>query len=220
MPKDTLANIPAEKRERVLRESAVVFAERGFNQTDMAALAKRCGISKGSIYTYFDSKEELYLTVCRDALERSRAAVWGEVSWRWDIYRLIEHTFRCGLAFAQQHPEYVAAYLGLASPGLEQFAEQLSHEVERPTADKLKTALRQGLADGIVRPALDVPHAAWLINNSYVMFMTAQVSRHFAIRLHEYLEIDDDSELEDQLERSILQITSLLRPTVVDSDEG
>jgi len=56
MPKETFSRIAEDKRERLLDEAARLFAARGFNRADMAELAHRARIAKGSLYTYLDSK--------------------------------------------------------------------------------------------------------------------------------------------------------------------
>jgi TetR/AcrR family transcriptional regulator len=219
MPKDALGNIATDKRERVLREAALAFAEHGFSRTDMAALAKRCGIAKGSIYNYFESKDELYLYVCRDGLERSRVAVWGGVDPAWNIFQVIEHTFREGVRFARAHPEYVKLYLSIASVGLEGFAAALSTEVEKPTADRLKELIRAGITARIVDRDVDVAQLAWLINNTYVMTLAALVSEHFRVRLQVYLQVPSDAHgaLSDRQvtalrDRVVAMITDCLKP--------
>lgn len=221
MPKATLENIPEEKRERVLREAALLFAEKGYPNTDMAKLARRAGISKGSIYTYFESKDELYLYVCRDGLRRSRDAVWGDVDPGWDVYQLVDHIFRAGVAFARSNPEYVSLYLSFAPTGMEFFARELSEEVEKPTADYLKQMLAEGVERGHVRDDLDVEHTAWMINNSYVLFLAALVSRHFRTRLTTYFGIDGeltDDAIETHLDRTIRALHEMLRPVGLSLD--
>ncbi len=215
MPKGTLDNIAPEKRERVLRQAAKLFAERGFAHTDMAQLAQRCGISKGSIYTYFDSKDELYLYVCRDGLERSRAHVWSGLEPGADIYSIVDHVFRRGVEFAHTHPEYVTLYLAVGSAGMERFADELSLSVEKPTADALKDALRRGIDAGTVRADLDVERAALLINDTYILLAASLVSRHFGTRAAEYLQTDGPLEgpvLDQHLERTIGMLHEFLRP--------
>ncbi len=218
MPRDTLEHIAPEKKERVLREAALLFAEKGFSQTDMAALARRCQIAKGSLYNYFENKEELYTYVCRDGLSRSRRAVWESAPEVLDIYELVDHVFTAGVAFARLHPEYVALYLNVASSGLDHVARELSIEVEKPTADRLKAAIRAGIEAGSVDPKIDVPQVAWQINNTYVMFLAALVTQHFGMRMREYMEIGSpDRELSDEeisglRERAIEFIRINLRP--------
>jgi AcrR family transcriptional regulator len=44
------------------------FAERGFAATRLDDVAARAGVSKGTLYLYFDSKEELFKAVVRESL--------------------------------------------------------------------------------------------------------------------------------------------------------
>ena len=189
MPKDTLDKIKPAKREKLLSEAAKLFAQRGYNQADMAELATRVGVAKGSLYNYFESKQELYLYVCRDGLERSRQAVYGGLDPDWDVYRQLEHVFTQGAAFARRHPEYLILYLNVSSAGLEPFAEKMSLEVEKYTADHLKAVLARDIERGLLRSDLNVNQAAFWINSLYIVFLASLVSRHFQIRMREYLEI-------------------------------
>ena len=215
MPKDTLFKIPEKKREHLLRQASLLFAERGLNQSDMAALAGRVGIAKGSLYNYFDNKEELYLYVCRDGLERSRSAVYGTMDPSWDVYRQVDHIFREGARFVQSHPEYLILYTNIASAGMARFSARISKEVEHYTAAHLKQVLRRDMAAGIVRDDLDVNLTAFAINSLYIVLMTSLVPGHHRIRLHEYLEIagDLDTEtVEALIARTTTLIHRMLRP--------
>ena len=49
----------AENRERILTEAARLFRERGVSAVGMDALAEAAGMSHGSLYSQFDSKEHL-----------------------------------------------------------------------------------------------------------------------------------------------------------------
>ena len=52
-----------EKRGLIIEASAKVFARRGFASTLMAEIAIEAGIGKGTLYEYFDSKEDLFFAV-------------------------------------------------------------------------------------------------------------------------------------------------------------
>ena len=215
MPKHTLFKIAADKRERLMREAALVFAERGFNQTDVAELAVRAGVAKGSIYNYFESKEELYLYVCRDGIERSRQAIYGDMNLDWDVYRQIEHIFRKGARFVRAFPEYLILYTNISSAGMDRFSNQMSLEVEKFTADHLKRMIGRDLQRGLVRSDLDINWTAFFINSLYIVFMTSLVSGHYKIRMREYLEIEgdiNDQIIETQLRSMAVMIDRLLRP--------
>ena len=52
-----------EKRGLIIGAAAKVFARRGFASTLMAEIAIEAGIGKGTLYEYFDSKEDLFFNV-------------------------------------------------------------------------------------------------------------------------------------------------------------
>ena len=45
-----------------------LFVERGFSATRLDDVAKRAGVSKGTLYLYFDSKEDLFKGVVREGI--------------------------------------------------------------------------------------------------------------------------------------------------------
>ena len=48
-----------EARKRIMEVGVQVFAEKGYHQTTMDDVAKELNVSKGTLYLYFNSKEEL-----------------------------------------------------------------------------------------------------------------------------------------------------------------
>ena len=56
----------ADKRQLILVEAKRMFASNGYAGTSMNGLAKKLGISVGSLYTYFDSKETLMNTIIEE----------------------------------------------------------------------------------------------------------------------------------------------------------
>ena len=49
-----------EAKSKILEAAFQEFSEKGFHQTTMEDVAKRVGVSKGALYLYFNSKEELF----------------------------------------------------------------------------------------------------------------------------------------------------------------
>lgn len=45
-----------------------LFAERGFAATKLSDVAARAGVAKGTVYRYFDTKQDLFRAAVRDAL--------------------------------------------------------------------------------------------------------------------------------------------------------
>lgn len=68
-----MSKIPASEREAfyesrradLSRVALQLWAEQGFDQTSMASIAEKAGVSKGTIYIYFESKRALLEEVMR-----------------------------------------------------------------------------------------------------------------------------------------------------------
>jgi len=51
------------KRQHLLQVAAELFAENGYNKTSVNDIVKMAKVSKGSFYTYFESKESLFFGI-------------------------------------------------------------------------------------------------------------------------------------------------------------
>lgn len=60
----------SDKRARILNSAVRVFAENGFYATRVSDVAKAAGVADGTIYLYFDSKEELLVSLFEDRVEK------------------------------------------------------------------------------------------------------------------------------------------------------
>jgi len=65
----------ARTRARLVEAAKEVFAEHGLLDTRIADIAKRAGVSYGSFYHYFDSKEALFREIAAEVDARLRAPV-------------------------------------------------------------------------------------------------------------------------------------------------
>ncbi len=58
--------LPEERPKQILEAALAVFAERGLSAARLEDIARRAGLSKGTIYLYFPNKEELFREVVRN----------------------------------------------------------------------------------------------------------------------------------------------------------
>ncbi len=54
--------------EEIVAAALDVFVERGFAATKLADVARRAGVTKGTIYLYFENKEALFKAVVRETI--------------------------------------------------------------------------------------------------------------------------------------------------------
>jgi AcrR family transcriptional regulator len=71
----------AEDRPREICTAALeVFAEKGFAAAKLDEIARRAGVSKGTLYLYFKDKEDLFRAVVRDAIAPNVQAITATVA--------------------------------------------------------------------------------------------------------------------------------------------
>jgi len=82
LPSPTETARGTTKRERILRAAIEVFARNGYFNAKVSEIAKAAGVADGTIYLYFDGKEDLLVTIFREhtrnylqSLERELAHV-------------------------------------------------------------------------------------------------------------------------------------------------
>lgn len=52
-------NVSAERRAQIIRAALACFMRKGYNNTTMNDIVAESGLSKGAIYWYFESKDDL-----------------------------------------------------------------------------------------------------------------------------------------------------------------
>ena len=63
------------QRLRLVEASVGVFADQGYDTTTVDAVCHACGLSKGAVYTYFASKENLFLAASEHVFEQRHRAL-------------------------------------------------------------------------------------------------------------------------------------------------
>ena len=76
MPK-VVPEYKEQARVRIIEQALKVFSERGYYRTRMTDIASDLGVSKGAIYQYFESKEQLFIEAIRHHGERRARVVRG-----------------------------------------------------------------------------------------------------------------------------------------------
>lgn len=56
-------NIKKQKKRKILEKAFELFRKNGYTDTKVEDITRKLGISKGSFYTYFKTKEELLCEV-------------------------------------------------------------------------------------------------------------------------------------------------------------
>ena len=61
---------PRDARRELLSAAADIFSARGFHDASVDAVAERAGYSKGAVYWHFDGKDDLFLALIEEHVDR------------------------------------------------------------------------------------------------------------------------------------------------------
>ncbi|MEP9351366.1 TetR/AcrR family transcriptional regulator [Xanthobacter sp. KR7-225] len=145
----------SDPREEILRQAAKLFAQKGYGASSLAEVAATLNYSKGAIYNYFATKQEIYDAIIirtLDGLNQAAAAAVAEGGSPHARLRL----FMIGHAryLADNYDSFVTmlvGYSGMANAALKDEALRLRDAHE----GQLRAIIAQGVADGSFR-AMDV----------------------------------------------------------------
>lgn len=192
----TFESTSPQRRSSVLEAAIYEFAAKGFNGANINLIARRAGVSIGSMYSYFSSKESLFLTVMEYCLEILYTSL-SNIHKTQGVVAAFEDMLRMARATALKHPEMTQIYLDCASQSLVGLSRQLSDEAESVTVRLYKEILENDKALGRVRQGLDVPATAFLLDNLVMMYQFSFVSDYFKERKKLFfgtLEVSDSDE--------------------------
>jgi AcrR family transcriptional regulator len=66
---EQLESIRSQSKQRILDAAFELMAKNGYEATSISTIARRANISKGLLYNYFESKEELLKTLVQSAFD-------------------------------------------------------------------------------------------------------------------------------------------------------
>ena len=178
MPLARFESLDESLKTRILDVSKQEFATHGYEEASYNKIIQKIGISKGSMYYYFENKEDLFITCLIDELRSTGMTIFEprevsklddrEVYWN-SIQELMSKRWKDSL----QHPRLMALIHQAASLGSEHpILRKLNSEVEGLTEyNDLNVILDHGVRIGAIRS--DVPfdvltrmsteHKIWLL---------------------------------------------------------
>ncbi|MDD2427384.1 MAG: TetR/AcrR family transcriptional regulator [Eubacteriales bacterium] len=196
--KSTFEKTSRERQIKVYWAAISVFSQKGYEAASVQDIAQKAGISVGSLYSYFSSKEDLF-----KAIAEMGYAVLEQIVTEWnpqkeDSFRSAMTTlFRMTLEYSRKYPDLSKLYLLLTTDSLNPFSEQLSKEMEISFRSAYAHLLENAREKGELRSDIDLEMAGYFIDNAAVMLQFSQTSKYYQNRLRQYLGLSEDEEMPD-----------------------
>jgi len=137
-----------DKMERLFRAAAVRFGEDGYSETTMESIAEEAGVSKGTLYYYFDSKEELFFELLLSWIEKFEDR-WGGLGDEESPVDELEEFHLAMMATVDEIASFGKLMLEFWANAsrkvkLEEILNELLQEYRKRTAEVIEAGVKEG----------------------------------------------------------------------------
>lgn len=103
----------SEMKKSILSKATHLFSERGYDSVGVNEIALQCGITKPTLYYYFESKENLLRTIITSNGETLRTKLNEKCTAQTDFNKRLVSVADEYLRFSSENREYFRLYLSL-----------------------------------------------------------------------------------------------------------
>lgn len=213
--KETFDRIPEEKRLKIISIAIQEFANKGFNSANINVIAEKAGVSVGSLYKYFDTKENLFLTATHYGVTQLEEALDEITKTELSFFEKVEEVLRIVQKHAVKHPDLHRLYNEMTSESNAELVRKLSTDMETISAITYSQLIRVAKEEGVVSSDIDERAFAWCLDNLLLTFQFSYSCDYYKERLKIYVG-DDIFQRDDYLiEQAMIFIRRAFSKTVV-----
>lgn len=179
------------RKVEILRAAVGVFSRNGFVKTSMELIADEAELAVGTVYRYYSSKEELYVSVVVDAISSMNAGLEEIAASNLPPIEKLEQFWNYFLRFYKETPMYFQAFQSLQDPSFSGALSPAAHESVKRFSTKNFRVLADIVQDGIDAGSFypDNPHSvADLLWASFVGLISLAETRKRFDSSHDDLE--------------------------------
>lgn len=194
--------LPAAKQEAIIEAATGEFSRHGFEHANTNVIARRAGVSVGSLYQYFATKEDLFLHIVHLSAAKIRARVEELVVRPAPVLTKIAELIGVIQETSRSQRQDIELYHELTAAGNRTLARQLVQELEGYTAGAYTTLIAEGQRNGEIRDDIPAAMLAFLIDNLFMSLQYAYACTYFTDRFELYLGpdiLDRDDAVADQV---------------------
>ena len=178
--------IPAEKRTRILETAMEEFALCGYENANTNTIAKKAGISVGSLYQYFVSKEDLFLTTVKYCSGLINETLEDIMQQEEDILLKVEKVLRAIQKHSREHRSMSHLYNEMTTNSNSELMLQSVDEIEGMTSRMYTDLVRRLQKEGEVRRDCDPGIFAFLLDNLFMSLQFSYACEYYAKRFALY----------------------------------
>ena len=175
-------DVSEERKTQILDAAAIVFSQQGLSNTRMDDIVKQSGLSKGALYWYFKSKEEIILALMHRFFAQDLE----------DLSQFLEANESVREALLQYIESLVSGYMEMQSlvPLIYDYYSSAIRDAEKRTFFKAYFQQYQSRMRDVVQHGIDVGEFKQTNVDTFALTLTAVIEGLFMLNTME-VEIPD-----------------------------
>ncbi|WP_019636033.1 TetR/AcrR family transcriptional regulator [Paenibacillus fonticola] len=154
------------RRQQVIEAAEKSFALFGYKATTMEQVAKIANVAKGTIYTFFTNKEELFDEILRSVISEMKRIAVTEVREDKSFFENVYHSMDSLLEFRQEHELLIKLFQEVRDFGTPQAREGLQR-IENEILNYLEKQITRAAGRGEIR-SLDPKVVSFVMFKLYI----------------------------------------------------
>lgn len=172
-----------QRREEIMQAAEEVFFSKGFEKSTMDDVAEKAELSKGTLYLYFKSKEDLHMAVARKAINLLRKYTSKASEGEGTALEKLGQLGRACIEFSRTHPDHMKAIMTLEEVEPQRISLSTSDVQDmiynESTVGAVIQVVEQGVKEKLIRsdiPMALVAHTLWMSVLSVIRFVSTRES--------------------------------------------
>ncbi|MDQ0202022.1 TetR/AcrR family transcriptional regulator [Neobacillus ginsengisoli] len=165
-----------DRRKMIIEASTKSFSLFGYKATTMDQVAKLANVGKGTIYTFFKNKEELFeeiiSTMVKEMIAEAESVIQPELTFTENVHRALYRL----LEFRSQHQLMIKLIQEEREMGTLAVSEMLQH-IEDEIIAYLKKKIETAIDKGAI-PAADTEITSFLLLKMYIALVSDWEKNH------------------------------------------
>jgi TetR/AcrR family transcriptional regulator, fatty acid metabolism regulator protein len=163
-----------DKPQQIIDAAVRVFARKGYWNSRVSDIARAAGIAAGTIYLYFETKEDILITVFRDKMAEFVSALWRAIAGEPDAVAKLRRLVTMHFEILEREPELAEVVQVELRQGQKFFRGPATQEIAAYFA-LIASVLEEGVASGQFRRDLPVKVATKMLFGAMDQMATSWV---------------------------------------------
>ncbi|MEI7637617.1 MAG: TetR/AcrR family transcriptional regulator [Syntrophus sp. (in: bacteria)] len=143
------------RRQEIMEEAERIFAAKGFHATTMAEIAQGAGFAIGTLYQFFQGKEDIYVSMVTEKLQLMYQEIRDAVQTREDTLQKVEALVWAYFLFVENNTDFCTFFVRSDGATLSDVSNALREQMIEAYLGQIQfieEIINKGIEEGIFQP--------------------------------------------------------------------